>query len=135
MSFLQNLEDEHTSEINQKVDISGFKTMGHNLLLRPISHEKKTRHGIILTDKTSNDMTYLTNVCEVISMGPTAYTQEMFDKSGPWCEVGDFVVIPKLSGFKIKYKGVPLIVISCDKIVGVVKDPNDLDPTFNLTGS
>lgn len=135
MSFLQNLEDEHSSGVDTEVDLTSFKVMGHNLVLRPISHEKKTKGGIILTDKTSSDMTYLTNVCEVVGMGPTAYTQDMFEKSGPWCEVGDFVVIPKLSGFKVKFKGVPLIIISCDKIVAVIEDPTDLDPAFNLTGS
>ena len=128
-----NVTNSDSSEIDSKdPDLNTFKITGHNILVKPISVMSKTKGGIILSDQTLHDASYLMNVCKVLAIGPTAYTQEMFEGTGPWCKVGDFVLIPKIAGQKIKFKGVPLTLIACDKVLAVIEDPKDFDTTFNL---
>jgi co-chaperonin GroES (HSP10) len=127
------MDNEETTELNHKdPDVSGFHVPGHNLVLRPIHIEGKTKGGIILADKTQHDIAYLMNVCKVLKIGKTAYTQEMFKDTGPWCKVGDYVLIPRISGQKIKWQGTPLTLLGCDKILAVLDNPRDIDPNFNL---
>jgi co-chaperonin GroES (HSP10) len=73
------------------------------------------------------------NVCKVLAVGPTAYTQERFETTGPWCKPGDYVLIPRLGGMKLKYKGTPLTLISCDKVLVKLDDPKDVDSHFNIS--
>jgi co-chaperonin GroES (HSP10) len=128
-----------TTDVNEKgPDISGFNLKGHVVLLRPVHVSGKTKGGLLLANKTQQDVSYLMNVCEVLAIGPTAYTQEQFlnprtNEIEQWCKVGDFVLIPRLSGQKIKYKGVPLTIISCDRIIATLDNPEDIDPNFNIS--
>jgi len=101
-------------------------------VVRPLHLEGKTKGGILLTQKLQDDAQYLMNVCKVLKMGSLCYTQEGF-QGERWCEVGDYVLIPKLVGNKISYKGYPLTLVNCDRVLAVVKDPFTIDPNFNLT--
>jgi co-chaperonin GroES (HSP10) len=130
---LSHANSETTSWDTPDPDITGFEITGHRLLLRPVHVEGKTKSGLILAKKTQHDLSYLMNVCKVLKVGPTAYTQEMFEKTGPWCKVGDFVMIPKLGGQKIKFKGVPLTMISCDQVLAIIEKPEDVDCSFNIS--
>lgn len=133
MQSLSNANDETTSVLDPDPDIKGFRITGHRLLLRPLHIEGKTKGGLILASKTQNDLSYLMNVCKVLDLGPRAYKQEIFEETGPWCSKGDYVLIPRLGGQKIKYKGVPLILISCDQVLSILDDPSDVDPNFNIS--
>lgn len=67
----------------------------------------------------------------VVAMGPDAYKGTLPDGSPryvqPWCKVGDWVVIPRYECFQITYREtVALGIISDDKIMAVIKDPNDV---------
>lgn len=67
----------------------------------------------------------------VVAMGPDAYKGTLPDGSPrhvqPWCNVGDWVVIPRYECFQITYRErVALGLISDDKIMAVIKDPNDV---------
>lgn len=116
-------------------DIKGFNITGHNLVLRPLHVEGKTKGGIILASKTQQDIQYLMNVCKVLKLGPRAYVQDMFKETGPWCKEGDFVLIPKIGGQKILFKGTPLTIIPCDRVIAVLDNPKDVDPNFNISTS
>lgn len=130
--FQKIVHGETTSNTIPDPDVTGFKLCGHNLLLRPLHIEGKTKGGIIIASRTQHDIAYLMNVCKVLKIGPTAYTQDIFEKSGPFCQEGDFILIPRLAGQKVKYKGVPLTILSCDKVLAVIDNPQDIDPHFNL---
>jgi co-chaperonin GroES (HSP10) len=134
-----NATDEETTEITQPdPDTSGFKLVGHNLLLKPVHIAAKTKGGLLLANKTQHDLSYLINICKVLEVGPTAYTQELFKHPEtqeviPWCAKGDYVLIPRLGGQKIKFKGTPLTIISCDRVIAVLENPADIDPNFNIS--
>lgn len=127
------LNVESTSVNDKDPDLTGFEIHGINILVRPVHVEAKTKGGILLTDKLQDDASYLTNVGKVLAIGSLAYTQEEFGGES-WCKVGDYVLLPKLAGNKIKYKGVPLIIVGCNKVMATLDDPKTVDMNFNLTG-
>lgn len=129
---LSRTNQEKSNAKDEDPDLDGFQITGHNLLVMPVEIEGKTKSGLILTDSTREDIAYLMNVCKVLQLGPTAYTQECFKNSGPWCKKGDYVLIPKITGQKVKFKGKPLTIVSCDKVIAVIDDPATVDTNYNI---
>ncbi len=116
-------------------DLSGFHLKGWNILVRPVSVKDhlKTSTGskIFLPTTTTDDINYLSNVCKVLKLGSLAFTQEGF-RGEAWCKEGDYVLLPKLTGTKIRYKGVTLTMISCDRVLAVLDDPREIDQNFQI---
>ena len=106
---------------------------GYHVLIRPVSVKSKTKGGIFIPDSTRDDMSYLTTVGRVVSVGDLAYMDKNKFPTGAWCQVGDHVSYGKHLGTKLFYKGVRFILLFDDQITMRVQDPKDLDPTFNLT--
>lgn len=72
----------------------------------------------------------------VCAVGPQAYTGKAADGTprypeGPWCKVGDWVVIPRYESFLMSYRGVALAVLPDDKVVGVIGDPMDVSAEWS----
>ena len=106
---------------------------GFHILIRPVSVKSQTKGGILLPDSTKDDMSYLTTVGRVVSLGDLAYMDKDKFPTGAWCNVGDYVCYGKHTGTKLFYKGVRMILLFDDQITMRVEDPKDLDPTFNLS--
>ena len=106
---------------------------GYHVLIRPVSVKSKTKGGIFIPDSTRDDMSYLTTVGRVVSVGDLAYIDKNKFPTGAWCQVGDHVSYGKHLGTKLFYRGVRFILLFDDQITMRVQDPKDLDPTFNLT--
>ena len=132
MQQLSIIDKETTAHDSEDPDLSGFKVPNHCIVVRPCHVEGTTKGGVILSNKTTHDLSYLMNVCKVLKLGERAYKQDLFKETGPWCKEGDFVLLPRLSGQKIKFKNVPITIISCDKVIAVIEDPKDIDPNFNI---
>ena len=110
------------------------KIPSYHLIIRPISVKEKTKGGIILPDKTKDDVAYLTTVGKVLKVGETAYSgdSERFP-NGAWCNVGDFICFGRAIGQKFIYRGQKLLLIHDDQVIMVVENPTDLDTTYNLS--
>ena len=93
------------------------KINGYHILVRPVTVKAKTKSGIILPDSTRDDMAYLTTVGRVLSMGETAYLDDVKFPKGPWCKVGDVISYHKHVGTKMIYKGVKLLLIFDDQAI------------------
>ena len=106
---------------------------GYHVLIRPVSVKSKTKGGIFIPDSTRDDMSYLTTVGRVVSVGDLAYMDKNKFPTGAWCQVGDHVSYGKNLGTKLFYNGVRFILLFDDQITMRVQDPKDLDPTFNFT--
>ncbi len=119
------------SEENPDLDVSDLNITGWNVLVQPLKVDEKTKGGVYLPDAYKDDVSYLTNVCKVLKVGSLSYTQDQF-KGETWCKEGDYVLIPKNTGTKILFKGHPLTLIACDRVLAVVKDPKDLDLNYNI---
>ena len=50
--------------------------------------------------------------------------------NGPWCRVGDWIMIPRQSSFLFQYKGVAMATLTDDKVMGILKDPRDVSPIY-----
>ena len=106
---------------------------GFHVLVRPVSVKNKTKGGIFIPDSTKDDMSYLTTVGKVIALGELAYKDIDKFPNGEWCTVGDYVCYGKHAGTKLYYQNVKLLLLFDDQVIMRVRDPKDLDPTFNLS--
>lgn len=77
---------------------------------------------ILLPSVTKSNDPWRNCTGQVIGMGPDAYQHEKF-KSGPWCKVGDYVVIPRHAGMQYKYRGFTVHSVNDDAIDMVIEDP------------
>lgn len=59
----------------------------------------------------------------VVYQGPECYKGDRYKHSGPWCKIGDWVVIPRAEGLQINYRGRSMHLLPDDKVLAVVPDP------------
>lgn len=81
-------------------------------LVRPLDYAKQEQMG--------------TTTLFVLKVGPDAYKDTAKFPSGPWCKVGDFVVVRTYTGTRIKIFGKEFRVINDDQVECVVQDPRGI---------
>ena len=101
---------------------------GFRIVLFPLRLEGKTKGGIHLTDETISESQITTNICKVLKIGPSAYKDKERYPDGPWCKEGDWVLITRYAGSRIRIDGGELRIINDDEILAVVDDPRDILP-------
>ncbi len=62
----------------------------------------------------------------VISVGKDCYQDEKYKDCGPYCKVGDWVLIPRNMGTQVNFRGVPVQLIPEDAIYCVLEDPTHI---------
>lgn len=67
----------------------------------------------------------------VVGVGPQAYKGTLPDGSakypeGPWCKVGDVIMLPRFESTPITYRGVVMTIIPDDRVMAIIQDPNDV---------
>lgn len=106
-----------------------IRPTGFRLLVRvpPLDEEMKLHENLVMPDETRRLEQVAQQVCKVLAMGPDAYPKEKFP-SGPWCEVGDDVLIRTYSGTRFVVRGAEYRLINDDSVQGVVKgDPTEIE--------
>ena len=73
---------------------SGFRAVGHRVLLSPDEVEKKSAGGIVLVEKTVVAEENKAVICTVLEIGHDCWS----DKSTDYCEVGDRVLVGLYTG-------------------------------------
>lgn len=73
---------------------TGFRALGHRVLLKPDDVEKKTESGIVFVEKTVKAEQDRAVVATVVEIGPDCW----MDKSTDFCQVGDRVVVGQYCG-------------------------------------
>ena len=101
---------------------------GWRMVLYPLKLESKTSGGLHLTDDTVEQSQIATNVCKVLKMGPSCYKDETRFPDGPWCKEGNWVLITRYAGSRIKIDGGELRIVNDDEILAVIDDPRDILP-------
>jgi co-chaperonin GroES (HSP10) len=101
---------------------------GFRIVLFPLKLESKTSSGIHLTDDTVEQSQIMTNVCKVLKLGKSSYKDKTRFPDGPWCKEGDWVLITKYAGSRIRIDGGELRIINDDEILAVIDDPRDILP-------
>jgi len=108
----------------------GVQPFGSRVLCQIRLAKKKTAGGIILTGDTKDTETWNTQIAKVVSIGSLAFKNRNTQQSWPegsWCEVGDFVRVPKYGGDKWTVK-----INDDEEIIFVIL--NDLDLIGKVTG-
>ena len=100
--------------------------VGWRLLVLPFKAEKKTKGGVLLTDKTVEDSQLTASVALVLAVGPDAYQDKEKFPNGPWCKQGDWVVFGRYAGSRMKIDGGEVRLLNDDEILGTVDNPEDI---------
>jgi co-chaperonin GroES (HSP10) len=115
---------------DKEAEIAKFKDCEAPLwqvVLRLYTSPEKTKGGVILTAKTREDEQFRTIVGLVVKVSSGAYKDIRYKDTGPACKVGDWVVIARHSGLRMKFNGLPIFCTKEDGIELVVKDPRNVE--------
>lgn len=95
--------------------------------LKTIKREDGTEATLYLPDIVRAEDKFQSCAALVCAMGPEAYQGEKYKDSGPWCKVGDWVMIPRYEATALSYRGVAMALLPDDRILAVISDPTDVD--------
>ena len=99
---------------------------GYRILCAIPEQEKEFKGGIIKADETIMIEETLTTVLFVVAMGPDCYKDQSRFPSGPYCQVGDFVLIRPNAGSRLVIHGKEFRMINDDSVEGTVDDPRGI---------
>ena len=100
---------------------------GYKLLIALPEVEEMTDGGIIKSEDSRHEESIATVVGWVMSMGPDAYASYARFPSGPYCQLGDWVIFRAFSGTRIKIHGKEFRLINDDTVEAVVEDPRGVE--------
>lgn len=127
-------------------DLSDFDVFGDNVLIRPYQPPKdhKVAGGkfkIILPDQVDHDRHYLQLTGQLVKVGNLAfhdpnvkpedgkfYPHGYFQNK--WAKEGDWVLFPRNSGQKLKYKGVKFVLMKDTFLLGKIANPEDISVNY-----
>ena len=119
-------------EIEEKTDKLNFASQlpepkGYKLLIALPEVDEMTEGGIIKSEDSRHEESIATVVGWVMSMGVDAYANYTRFPSGPYCQVGDWVIFRAFSGTRIKIHGREFRLINDDTVEAVVEDPRGVE--------
>ena len=123
METALNIDD----NIEQKQATQLPEPTGYRILIAIPDKEEKTEGGILKAQETLHYEEVSSIVGFVMKMGPDCYKDETRFPTGPWCQVGDFVLFRAFSGTRIKIHGKELRMINDDNVEAVVDDPRGIE--------
>ena len=99
---------------------------GYRILILPWSGPKKTKGGIILSDKT-HETIQMTTVCGlVLKMGSLCYRDKERFPFGKWCNERDWVIFGRYAGSRFKIEGGEVRILNDDEIIATISKPADI---------
>ena len=99
---------------------------GYRILCAIPEQDKEFDSGIIKADETIMIEETLTTVLFVVAMGPDCYKDQSRFPTGPYCQVGDFVLIRPNAGTRLVIHGKEFRMINDDSVEGTVDDPRGI---------
>jgi co-chaperonin GroES (HSP10) len=99
---------------------------GYRILCAIPEQDKEFDGGIIKADETIMIEETLTTVLFVVAMGPDCYKDPSRFPTGPYCNVGDFVLIRPNAGTRLVIHGKEFRMINDDSVEGTVDDPRGI---------
>ena len=117
--------DENKEPLNFASQLPEAK--GYKLLIALPEIEEMTDGGIIKSEDSRHEESIATVVGWVMSMGPDAYASYARFPSGPYCQVGDWVIFRAFSGTRIKIHVKEFRLINDDTVEAVVEDPRGVE--------
>ena len=105
---------EHLGEIPQ--------VRGYRVMLIPVGI-KDMHNGIALPRETIERQQNHAQIFRVVGMGSMAYNDESRFPDGPFCEIGDYVLIGRYAGTKVTtYYCDDLRIVNDDEVMAIIPD-------------
>jgi len=133
------MTDTNVVDLTQAVDLSNIldktqeqkatqlpRPSGWKILCAIPEKEREFESGIAKSDETIRNEELLTTVLFVVALGPDCYTDKTRYPSGPWCKVGDFILVRPNAGSRMVIHGREFRMINEDSVEGVVEDPRGI---------
>jgi co-chaperonin GroES (HSP10) len=95
--------------------------------LKTIKKEDGTEVTLYLPDTVRAEDKYSSVSALVCAVGPEAYQGEKFERSGPWCKVGDWILMPRYESTMVSYRGVAMALLPDDRVMAVISGPEDVE--------
>jgi len=104
------------------------KPSGYRILcaIPEVEKEYESDLKLIKSDETIRNEELLTTVLFVVDLGPDCYKDESRFPSGPYCKIGDFILVRPHAGTRLVIHGKEFRVINDDSVEGVVEDPRGI---------
>ena len=99
------------------------KPSGYHILLALPESKDTFESGIAKSAMTKQQEEVSSVIGFVMAMGPDSYTDKVKFPTGPYCKLGDFVLIHAYHGSRIKIHGKEFRLLNDDQIMAVVEDP------------
>ena len=99
---------------------------GYRILCALPEVEKEYESGLLKAKETLHHENLLATVLFVVSLGPDCYSDKERFPTGPWCKVGDFILVRPNAGTRLKIHGTEMRMINDDSVEGVVLDPRGI---------
>jgi co-chaperonin GroES (HSP10) len=119
---IERTQSEAAEKAKQLPDPKGYRL----LCMVPKVEDTYGDTGLIKATETMRVEEQTTLVLFVAKMGDMAYADESRFPTGPWCKVGDFVLVRAYSGTRLKIHGTEWRIINDDTVEAVVEDPRGL---------
>jgi co-chaperonin GroES (HSP10) len=118
------MTENQTAVTDEELELQLPKPVGYRLLIAlPKVEETFGDTGLVKAEKTVYEEKLLTVVGLVLDMGDQAYKDPERYPSGPWCNVGDYVLFRANTGTRFRVNGVEYRLMNDDSIEAVVADP------------
>lgn len=101
--------------------------VGYRLLVRLCQIDEKTKGGIYRPASTRDVEQTAHVVGEVLATGEDAYENVEKFPNGPWCRVGDFIMMRAYSGTRFQVDGTEYRLINDDTVEAVVTEPGRVE--------
>jgi co-chaperonin GroES (HSP10) len=104
------------------------KPSGYRILcaIPEVEKEYESEIGLIKSDEAIRNEELLTTVLFVVDLGPDCYKDASRFPSGPYCKIGDFILVRPHAGTRLIIHGKEFRVINDDSVEGVVEDPRGI---------
>jgi co-chaperonin GroES (HSP10) len=122
VQLTQRIAEEADDKARQLPEPKGYRL----LCMVPKIEDTYGDSGLIKATETVRVEEQTTVVLFVAKMGDMAYSDKERFPTGPWCKVGDFVLVRTYSGTRLKIHGTEWRIINDDTVEGVVEDPRGL---------
>lgn len=107
--------------------LSVVRPTGYRILVKIPRLDARMQSGLYRPDSSRSLEETASLLGEVLAVGGTAYLDAEKFPTGPWCEVGDTVMMRAYSGTRFKIDGEEYRLINDDTVEAVVGQPDRVE--------
>lgn len=102
------------------------KPTGWRLIVVPYQGKTRSDGGIFIPDIVREQEALATTVCYVLKIGPDCYNDKIKFPNGAYCKEGDWVLIARYAGTRVKLEDFEVRILNDDEILATVLEPSDI---------